>query len=213
MKLYNEIWSDPELQPFKRAKKGNGGKTESNSIDEVNKRLQTYGVVEEPKTELEAQYENIEAQRNALLKAAVRVLEKSGMMPGGAPTVLKTPRSADGKSEEEILADLDRTIRDFEEKRVKIKETLEKYGFKVEDMYMKREEVEQLLQRAKTEALDDALEDKRLEAVGNIINNAVSKLVDQVFAPVVHAYFAAPAMMQQVGQQVQQVQQNEGGGS
>jgi len=55
--------------------------------------------------------------------------------------------------------ELETAFKDFEGKRTKIKEILEKMGFKVEDMYMRRDEAEKLIQEMRKQAEEEALDD------------------------------------------------------
>jgi len=64
-------------------------------------------------------------------------------------------------------------------------------GFRVEDMYMRRDEVERLLQEERQKAQEEMLDDKRIRAVGNIVREAIAKLTE-MFKPAIDAMFAPP---------------------
>jgi len=75
----------------------------------------------------------------------------------------------------------------LEERRKKLKEALEKLGFKVEDMMMTKDEVEKLLEEKRREWEESALDDQRIKAVENIVNRAIDRIFG-MFQPIVQAY-------------------------
>jgi len=56
------------------------------------------------------------------------------------PTIEETE-----KTPRDIIEEFEAAFRDFEARRARIKEILEKMGFKVEDVYMRRDEVERII--------------------------------------------------------------------
>jgi len=196
-RLYGEIWSDPEMAPLKpklrdskrREKAGESGKgnekdkkpSTDSPVEDSIKRLAQYGMSGE-KTPFEREFEELEGKRRMLLQAAQNVLMKYGA-PGPSDQSTLTARGRDS------LAEFEAAFKDFEEKRNRIKRMLEEMGFKVEDVYMKKDEVERLLKDAKRRATEEALDDKRIEAVKDIISDAVSQIIG-LFKPAIQKYFA-----------------------
>ena len=63
-------------------------------------------------------------------------------------------------------------------------------GFKVEDQYMRKDEVEKLLAEREKKVLEEGLDDRKIEAVKDIVNNAVSQVVG-LFKPAVDIMFSS----------------------
>jgi len=91
----------------------------------------------------------------------------------------------------DVIDELETAVKDFEAKRSKLREVLEKLGFRVEDLYMRRDEVEKLVEEVKKNAVEEALDDKRIEAVKNIIQDSIARLIE-LFRPAVQAIFSPP---------------------
>lgn len=68
-----------------------------------------------------------------------------------------------------------------------MKRALEGVGFKVEDIYMTRKEVERLIVESRRKAEEEALDDKRVAAVEKIIGDAVRQIVG-MFQPAVQTW-------------------------
>jgi len=138
---YGEIWSDPELEPYRP--------------EEFRKLMD--------KKQSEAEYVGANKHRS-VLEGELDDLEL------------------------ELITEL-RALRDFEAKRARLRKFLERMGFKVEDVYMRRDEVERLVEEERRRAAEEALEEgKRIEALTNIIRDAILKIID-LFGPAVQAFF------------------------
>jgi len=140
---YGEIWSDPELEPYR---------------PERFRKLMD-------KKQSEAEYVGANKHRS-VLEGELDDLEL------------------------ELITEL-RALRDFEAKRARVKEMLERLGLRVEDVYMKKDEVEKMVEEVRRKVAEEALDDKRIEAVENIIRDAVARLIE-LFKPVVQAFFTVP---------------------
>lgn len=70
-----------------------------------------------------------------------------------------------------------------------LKEILEKHGYKVVGGPIPYDEALKMVEEARNKAYDEALEDKRVEAVKDIIKDSVSQLI-QLFAPAVNVIFS-----------------------
>jgi prefoldin subunit 5 len=161
-------------------------------VVEAERRLAQYGirtdVPENLKSDLEKELEELEVRKQSVIRAAQKALKLFGSAPE-----TPTPTLQAGEGEEkprDVIDEFESAYRDFEAKRAKIKETLEKMGLKVEDMYMKRDEVEKLIEETKRKTVEEALDDKRIEAVSKIVSDAVAQIVG-MFKPVVQAYFSS----------------------
>ena len=116
------------------------------------------------------------------LKKAYREL---GWVPG------EEDKGGEGEKKDlpkDLIEALRNQISSLEETRKKIKETLEKLGFKVEDMYLHKDEVDRLLKEKYEEWQDQQVDDARIKEVGNIINTAVREIIG-LFRPAVQAWF------------------------
>jgi len=200
---YEEIWGDPELEPYRhKAKKlaaerasqrseGPLSTEEPPTIEETEKRLAQYGLV--PGYQYRGEFEKAIDEFALELESLRRAVEKASRLfkSLGAPSPQAPPAPA-GRAEgpKDVIEQLETALRDFESKRAKLKEVLEKMGFKVEDLYMRRDEVERLIEEERRKAFEEALEDKRIKAVENIINNAISRLIE-LFRPAVQAFFTS----------------------
>jgi hypothetical protein len=184
---YMEIWSDPELEPYRPERFKQMEASKPSEVVEAERRLAQYGiradVPENLKSGLERELEELEIRKQSIIRAAQKALKIFGSAPETMPT---------GEGDEkprDVIDEFESAYRDFEAKRAKIKETLEKMGLKVEDLYMKRDEVERLVEETKRRAAEEALDDKRIEAVSKIVSDAVAQIVG-MFKPVIQAYFS-----------------------
>jgi len=192
-KYYDEIWSDPEMQSFRpkpRAEASDSGIPWS--VEEADRRLREYGVGNRPKTAFETEFEELETKGKTMVEAATRVLEKYGRGAPGTPPAVQTPKTGSDEEKRDVFDEFKTAITNFETQRAGIKETSEKMGLKVEDLYVKREEVEKLVEEAKRAAGEDALDDKRIDAVSAIVRDAVSQIIE-LFKPAVSSYFSSVA--------------------
>jgi flagellar motility protein MotE (MotC chaperone) len=158
--------------------------------------------IPDAETEFEKQFMKLEEERHRLIKAARKILTRYDptYIPGGK-------EEEDEDEDEDPLADFEEILRSYNEKRERMKKLLESLGFKVEDLYMRREEVEKLIDEVKRRAAEEVLEDKRIEAVKDIINNAVNRIIS-LFSPVIDYYIPKPQQpQQQVDKATQLVQQ------
>ena len=123
-------------------------------------------------------------------KEVVEALEKILSSTGTPALQPPAPTGGAGEKPKDAIEELVASLKDLEAKRAKLKEVLEKLGFKVEDVYMRREEVERLIEEVRCKAVEEALDDKRIEAVERIIDNAISRLIE-LFRPAVQAFLAS----------------------
>jgi len=162
---------------------------EKSDIEEVDKRIKSYvgERLDHPLVKLATELKEKVAQEEEALKRTYAMLgwtpapgseQQSEQPQPAAPT--PTPETTPVDSIEALKRD----IETIEEKRRKMKETFEKLGFKVEDMYMRRDEFERRLAEERQKMTDDALDDRRIKAVENIVNRAIDK-VAEMFKPAV----------------------------
>jgi len=190
---YDEIWSDPELESFKPESKGDKESSEDSPVEESERRLAEY--LGSGKTELEKKWEELKAQEAAYLKAAMKIVGMAGMANAGEED--DKPRGEYDGDSFRTLEEFEASLRRFEETRAKIREALEKMGFRVEDVYMRRDDVERAIEEAKRRAQEELVDDKRIEAVQNIVQDAVSRIIE-LFKPAVETLFAPK--QQEVGE-------------
>jgi len=209
-RYYNLIWGDPEMEPYRRGEpeerdsgsstsqpqasgaqdqKPSGTEPEESESERVPSLEEV--ITPEYKSQLEKELDElslkIESLRRAVEKAS-RLFERLGAPPQ-TPPVLTGERS---EGPRDVVGELEVALRDFEAKRARVRQVLESMGFKVEDVYMKRDEVERMVEEVKRRAAEEALDDKRIEMVGDIIRDAVARLVE-LFRPAVQAIFSTPA--------------------
>jgi len=158
-KYYDEIWSDPDMKPYMPQRNSEDPQNSQNSqsqtsqasekpptIEETEKRLAELGLLtrtSEYQSQLEREVDELELKRQSLLRAAEKAYRLfGGGVPGAsiasqrsAPTVSET-----GEAPRDIIEEFEAAFRDFEAKRARIKEMLEKMGFRIEDVYMRRDE-------------------------------------------------------------------------
>jgi len=101
-------------------------------------------------------------------------------------------RSEPIKVEEEtqptdVIEALKQQISSLEENRRKLKSMLEELGFKIEDMYLHKDEVEERIRREREKWEEEALDDRRVQEIGNIVRETVSKIIG-LFQPAVQAW-------------------------
>jgi len=186
---YDEIWSDPEMAPYKPK---TYRKSAANTVENAIKRLEKYGVKEEELTDLEKELMEAEEKRKKALRAAQRIIITYGGPSVGIPQEVE---KGDEEGPKDPLTEFERSLREFEERRKKIKEMLERMGFKVEDMYMHRDEVQRLVEEVRRRAEEDMLDDRRIQAAENIIRDAVAQVI-ALFKPAIDALFLAPQSTQ-----------------
>lgn len=195
-KFYDEIWSDPDMEPYRPESFRKRVAEKPPEVEAADERLAGYGirteVPEHLKSGLEKELDELELKRKGIVRAAQKALMLYG---GGAPQVPGAPSitPAEEPVEErpkDIITEFEVAYKDFESTRTKIKGTLEKMGLKVEDVYMKKDEVEKLIEETKRQAAEDAIDDKRIDAVANIVRDAVTKIIE-MFKPAVAAYFTS----------------------
>ena len=187
---YEEIWSDPGLEPYRPEKFKKRMDEKPPEVEEADRRLAELGVKTEVpehlKSGLEKELEELELKRQSLLRAAEKALRLYGGVAPGAPSATVEPNKT-----RDIIAEFEGALSDFESKRARVKEALERMGLKVEDVYMRKDEVERLVEEARRRATEEAMDDKRIEAVADIISDAISKIIE-MFKPAVQALFTAP---------------------
>jgi len=193
-KYYDEIWSDPDMKPYMPQRAFQRASEKPPTIEETEKRLAELGLLtrtSEYQSQLEREVDELELKRQSLLRAAEKAYRLfGGGVPGASqrstPTVSET-----GETPRDIVEEFEAAFRDFEAKRARIKEVLEKLGFRIEDVYMRRDEVERIVDEVKRRTAEEAIDDKRIEAVENIIRDAVARLIE-LFKPAVQAFLTAP---------------------
>ena len=166
----------------------------ASEISEVDARLREY---------IGSQYDHPLLRKVAELKSEISATEHAlrqayvmlGLNFGGAPAKPGAPQVAQPPAQpqevvvkpEDALESLKRDVETLEEKRRRLRETLEALGFKVLDLFMRRDEVEKLLEEERKKWEEEALDDRRIQAVENIINRAVDRVTD-MFKPVIDAW-------------------------
>jgi hypothetical protein len=182
---YEEIWGDPEMAQFRpksdrkeEVEKGTSDGGVSPTIESTERLKQYFG--EEEKTELERKWDAMEKERAAIVKAAMKIAGMYGR-PGEIPLL--------GEREGlDPFEEFQAAFNKFQETRGKIKEMLDKMGFKVEDTYMKRDEVEKMMEEVRQKTIEEGLDDRKIEAVQNIVSDAVKQVVE-LFKPAVQVLF------------------------
>lgn len=131
---------------------------------------------------------------NVLKRDLPRVLSRYGLTTptgggdeGGVAKSLVEPKK-ETSEEGEGFKDLEKIVEEYAKRRQKVKETLEKMGFKVEDQYISRDEVEKIIEEERRKAFDEAVEDKRVEAVERIVKDVASQII-QLFGPAIQYIF------------------------
>jgi len=159
------------------------------AVRQIEEQLRSIGIAEED-VPLIADYLKLRAALQRHVRAARAILEMEGLT---AP-----PPPAQPQRRSPSLEDLTKLIKEYEETRRQVKEALEALGFRVEDRYVPREEVERIVEEVRRRAYDEVLDDKRIEAVKEIISTSIAKLIE-LFRPAVDAIFGLTPQVQQAG--------------
>jgi hypothetical protein len=196
-KHYDKIWSDPELAPFKpqprvrvsppQPPKEPEGKSEEKGEGEF-KGLED--LLSEETLPFEKEYLELKRREQAMVAAAYRILSQYGVKPPGSGPQPTPPSTQPPPTRKEAIEDFLEAVKAYEEKREKVKEALEKMGFKLEDKYMSREEVDRLIEEVRRKTAEETLDDKRIDAVQKIISDAIAQVIS-LFKPVIEKYFGA----------------------
>jgi transposase-like protein len=160
------------------------------AVRQIEEQLRAIGIAEED-VPLIADYLKLRAALQRHVRAARAILEMEGLT---AP-----PPPAQPQRRSPSLEDLTRLIKEYEETKKQVKEALEALGFGVVERYVPREEHERILEEVRRRAYDEALDDKRIEAVKEIISTSVAKLIE-LFRPAVDAIFGLTPQTQQARQ-------------
>ena len=108
-----------------------------------------------------------------------------------APTVPPTKPAGEVKPVEpevDVIERIAKEVERLQERRRKIAEALRKMGYEVEDIYLERSKVEELLEQERQKALEEALDEKRIEVVREIVVSIVRELKD-IFKPMAEAWW------------------------
>ena len=166
------------------------------AVRQIEEQLRSIGIAEED-VPLIADYLKLRSALQRHIRAARAILEMEGLTAPPPPT--QPPAESQTQQPQRRspnLEELIKLIRDYEETRRQIKEALESLGYRVVDRYIPREEVERIVEEARRRAYDEALDDKRIEAVKEIISNSIAKLIE-LFRPAVEAMFGLTPQVQQ----------------
>jgi len=164
--------------------------------DEVDKRLRAYGLIgAEPDSELLKKWRALKAEISSQEQALNIIRREMGLSaPVGAQAPPASPEEEEGGKEAkpepepaDAITALSQDVERLEERKKRLRDTLQKMGFKVEDIYVTREEHERAVEEARKAGAEEALDDKRIGAVERIINNAVTQIV-QMFQPAVQRW-------------------------
>ena|GEM_PF-1181517 len=201
IKYYDEIWSDPEIAPFKpKRRRGksnsnslNEGKTRSSEegfkkppdVREAEERLELYKLYEGQKSEIEKRFEELERE----LRGYERVLRRLGIV-SGFQGVVQPPLQPPG------IEAIGEELEHLHERRKRILEMLRKLGFEVKDECVRREEHEKAVEEAYRRGAEEAIDDKRIDAVKEIIIQGISKVVE-MFQPAIHRIFMPPELIKE----------------
>ncbi|MCR6691531.1 MAG: hypothetical protein MRT15_04000 [archaeon YNP-LCB-003-016] len=207
-KHYDEIWSDPEIAAFKpqprvrvnppqqlqQQKETSKPEDKPEDKNEEKKGEEPKGLEEllsEETLPFEKEYLELKRREQAMVAAAYRILSQYGVKPpGSGPQPTPPSTQPPPTTRKEAIEDFLEAVKAYEEKREKVKEALEKMGFKLEDKYMSREEVERLIEDVKRKTAEETLDDKRIDAVQKIISDAIAQVIS-LFKPVIEKYFGA----------------------
>ncbi|MEM1749882.1 MAG: hypothetical protein QW088_03020 [Desulfurococcaceae archaeon] len=200
IKYYDEIWSDPEIAPFKpKRRRGksnslNEGKRGSSEegfkkppdVEDAKRRLESYKIYyEKEKSEIEKRFEELERE----LKGYERVLRRLGIV-SGFQGVVQPPLQPPG------VEAIGEELKQLHERRKRILEMLRKLGFEVKDEWVRREEHEKAVEEAYRRGAEEAIDDKRIDAVKEIIIQGISKVVE-MFQPAIHRIFMPPELIKE----------------
>jgi hypothetical protein len=169
LKRYDGIWGDPEMAQFKPKPP-----TAKRPLEQRRQAASSTTNPEELKSDFEKRWDEIEREKAAILRAAMKI------------TGVREESANPGEKKDPI-----KEIEEVIERRERMKQLLEKMGLKIEDQYMRRDEVERLIEEEKRKIVEEKLEDKKIEAIKDIMNNAVSQVVG-LFKPAVDRMFPTP---------------------
>ncbi|RLI26193.1 hypothetical protein DRO58_05725 [Candidatus Bathyarchaeota archaeon] len=149
-------------------------------IRDVDENLRRYGIV----TDEHPLVVKVRDLRRELARTEEAVRQAYRMMgapagQGGSPAQVQSPV--------DLLKVIAENLQSIEDIKESLKQLLEKFGLKVEDRYVPREEVERLLEEERRKAVEEALDDRRIQAVENIINRAVDR-VTEMFKPLIQVW-------------------------
>jgi hypothetical protein len=169
------------------------------AVRQIEEQLRSIGVAEED-IPLLADYLKLRSALQRHLRAAKAILEMEGLTAPPSPTQPPESQTQQPQRRGPSLEDLTRLIKEYEDTKRQIKEALEALGFGVVERYIPREEHERIVEEVRRRAYDEALDDKRIEAVKEIISTSIAKLIE-LFRPAVDAIFGIPqTQAQQAGQ-------------
>ena len=151
---------------------------------EVGRSRDSLSDLERELSKIEHRLSRVEGMLNDLYSALEKVLPSIGTPATPQPPTLAAGGTGEKK---DVVEEFEAALKDFELKRARVKEMLERLGLRVEDVYMKKDEVEKMVEEVRRKAAEEALDDKRIEAVENIVRDAVARLIE-LFKPVVQAF-------------------------
>jgi len=181
-----ETSGETSLERFKR------------KVEESERNLSEYLIGEAEKTEFEKKVEELLKLKKGVDRGLRLLYElfPSGSVP---PTFKGQPRTPEAQDQHQLaepqslsIEHIKSEINRLEKLRRDIRNALEELGFKVEDVYMRKDEVEKLIEDAKRKAAEEAIDDKRIDAVKAIVQDAIAKVVD-LFRPAVNVIFSLPS--------------------
>jgi len=172
---YYRFKSNPESFP-----RGEAKEEPRRDVRDVDENLRRYGIVtdEHPLVAKVREVKQELARTEEALKQAYSMMGTPAGQ-GGSPAQVQDPVA--------VLKILASGVRSMEQFREDMKQLLEKLGLKVEDRYIPREEVERLLEEERRKAVEEAMDDRRIQAVENIINRAVDRVTD-LFKPLIDVW-------------------------
>jgi hypothetical protein len=159
-KLYGEIWSDPELQPFKpklaipkvggsevKGDKPPESKPEAKPETPPKPESKPEGgsmldeILSEQMTPFEREFAELEKKRQTMIAAAYKVLSQyvEGYRPKATPPVQPAPQQTEATAPappqpgRDAIEDFLEAVKAYEEKRARVKEALERMGFELRD--------------------------------------------------------------------------------
>lgn len=141
--------------------------------------------------------ERDEELRNAQMKQVEMLQSEIGALKSSLEKIEKRFEADGERSLTEKLAE---EVTALEKRREELLRVLERLGVKVEDSYVRKDEVSKLVEEVKKKTLEEALDDKRIQAVENIIKDAVSKVVG-TFAPAIQLWMQSRMLSAQEQQQ------------
>jgi len=152
-------------------------------VEDVDARLREYGVAESPDHPLVQKVRELKDEIARTEKALGRVYSELGITSMTGPNC-SSRQSLKLAEPVDVLASISEGFQSLDAMRERFKEIAAKLGFKLEDKYVSREEVEKILEEEKRKWMDEQLDDRRIQAVENIIREAIDK-VCKMFQPAV----------------------------